>query len=264
MSKIGFYGAGHMAESMTHGLIESGLYQPEDIYVYNHRYEPTLKKIAEHYHIHPLLDEKALFVAAEVIILAVQPKILLQVLPTIRDYIQDNQVLVSVAAGVSLEEIEAGIGKHKIARAMPNTPVTIGEGMSSISVNHQFTDEDRQTVVQIFESFGRAKILSEQQIDAVIGVSGSSPAYVYLFIEALADGAVAEGMSRKDAYEFAAQAVLGAAKMVLETGKHPAELKDAVCSPGGTTIAAVASLEKDGFRAAVMNAVQAAIQKNRE
>lgn len=264
MSKIGFYGAGHMAEAMIHGLIESGMYQPEEIYVYNHRYEPTLKKVEATYHIQALVDEKELFASAEVIVLAVQPKILINVLPIMKNSVTDNHLLVSVASGVSLEVIEAGVGAHKIARAMPNTPVTVGAGMSSISVNSYCTEKEYQLLIQIFESFGRAKILPESQIDAVIGVSGSSPAYVYLFIESLADGAVAEGMSRQDAYEFAAQAVLGAAKMVLETGKHPAELKDAVCSPGGTTIAAVSSLEKDGFRAAVMNAVQAAIRKNRE
>lgn len=173
-------------------------------------------------------------------------------------------MLVSIAAGVTIAQMEEIIGAHKIVRVMPNTPALVGEGMSSISPNGQVTEAEANEVKQLFESLGKAEQVPESMIDAVIGVSGSSPAYTYLFIEALADGAVAEGMPRPMAYEFAAQAVLGAAKMVLETKEHPGVLKDRVSSPGGTTIQAVKTLEENGFRAAVIKAVQAAADKSRE
>ncbi len=145
---------------------------------------------------------------------------------------------------------------------MPNTPAMVGAGMSSISPSKEVTADVLEEVRTVIDSFGKSEVVPESMMDAVVGVSGSAPAYVYLFIEALADGAVAEGMPRKQAYEFAAQTVLGSAKMVLETGKHPGELKDMVCSPGGTTIAAVQSLEESQFRAATIKAVRTAAQKN--
>ncbi len=264
MKKIGFYGAGNMAQALIAGLLAAGLYQKEEIVVYNHRYEPTLKKLVDTYQITPVLEEADLFAAAELVVLAVKPAILLKVLPNVKPLVTDQHVLVSIAAGVTLQQIEALIGARKIAHAMPNTAAAVDEAMTAVSVNQQVSTAESEEIVTLFRSLGRAKLLPEKQIDAVVGVSGSAPAYVYLFIEALADGAVSEGMARADAYEFAAQTVLGAAKMVLETGKHPGELKDAVCSPGGTTIAAVCALEKSGFRSAVINAVQTAAAKNRE
>ncbi len=146
---------------------------------------------------------------------------------------------------------------------MPNTPAMVGEGMASVSPNINVTEAETADVVAIFSSFGKAVVTDEKLIDAVCGLSGSGPAYVYMFIEALADGAVHEGMPRQMAYTFAAQTVLGAAKMVLETGRHPGALKDDVCSPGGTTIEAVKTLEESGFRAATMNAVIASAEKNK-
>ena len=264
MKKIGFYGAGNMAKAMLQGMLASGAYTTEEIIVYNHRYEPTLQKIEEQYQVTTTTQEVAFFEQVDIVLFAVKPPILLARLPEIKALLRAEQVIVSVAAGVTLQQITELIGMHKIIRAMPNTPATVREGMTSLSPNDQVTMEERQAVQRIFESFGRAKELPETQMDAIIGVSGSSPAYAYLFIEALADGAVKEGMKREDAYEMAAQAVLGAAKMVLETGEHPGVLKDKVCSPGGTTIEAVATLEAQGFRSAVIQAVQAAAQKNRE
>ena len=152
--------------------------------------------------------------------------------------------------------------KTKIVRAMPNTPVIVGAGMTSLTPNNEVRPEETDDIIEIFRSFGRAEIVEEHLIDAVVGVSGSSPAYTYMFIEALADGAVRAGLARAEAYTFAAQTVMGAAKMVLETGLHPGKLKDAVCSPGGTTIEAVRTLENNGFRTAVMEAVITAAEKN--
>lgn len=264
MGTIGFYGAGNMAHAIIHGMLAEGLYQKEEILVYNHRYEPTLKKLEEQYQISPILDEKELFAKTDLIIFAVKPEILLAKLPGFKQFLTEEHLLVSIAAGVTIQQMEELVGLHKIIRVMPNTPAAVGEGMTSVSINSEVTDSEQAKVLQVFQSFGRAVVLPESQIDAVVGVSGSSPAYAYLFIEALADGAVLEGMKRTDAYEFAAQAVLGAAKMVLETGEHPGALKDKVCSPGGTTIAAVRSLEANGFRHAVIEAVQTAAKKNRE
>ena len=147
---------------------------------------------------------------------------------------------------------------------MPNTPALVGEGMTGVCVNKLVTEEELEQVMVLLRSFGRAELIPEHLMDAVVGVSGSSPAYVFLFLEALADAAVAEGMPRKQAYEFAAQSVLGSAKMVLETGRHPGELKDMVCSPGGTTIEAVAVLEKEHMRSAVIEAARACVRKAKE
>ena len=147
---------------------------------------------------------------------------------------------------------------------MPNTPALVGEGMSCVCGNTKCSSEDVDTVCRIFAGFGKTEIVEEDMIDVVVGVSGSSPAYVFMFIEAMADAAVADGMPRAQAYRFAAQAVLGSAKMVLETGKHPGELKDMVCSPKGTTIEAVRVLEEKGLRSAVFEAMKACVKKGRE
>ena len=146
---------------------------------------------------------------------------------------------------------------------MPNTPALVGEGMTGVCANDLVTEEELQLVLTLLKSFGRAEVVPEYLMDTVTGVSGSSPTYVFLFLEALADAAVAEGMPRKQAYEFAAQSVLGSAKMLLETGMHPGELKDMVCSPGGTTIEAVAVLERENLRSAVIDATRACIRKSK-
>ena len=146
---------------------------------------------------------------------------------------------------------------------MPNTPALVGEGMTGVCANDLVTEEELQLVLTLLKSFGRAEVVPEYLMDTVTGVSGSSPAYVFLFLEALADAAVAEGMPRKQAYEFAAQSVLGSAKMLLEIGMHPGELKDMVCSPGGTTIEAVAVLERENLRSAVIDATRACIRKSK-
>ena len=146
---------------------------------------------------------------------------------------------------------------------MPNTPALVGEGMTGVCANDLVTEEELQLVLTLLKSFGRAEVVPEYLMDTVTGVSGSSPAYVFLFLEALADAAVAEGLPRKQAYEFAAQSVLGSAKMLLETGMHPGELKDMVCSPGGTTIEAVAVLERENLRSAVIDATRACIRKSK-
>ena len=187
------------------------------------------------------------------------------VIKEIRDVVADDTIVVSIAPGKKLTWIEGLFGKPlKIVRTMPNTPALVGEGMSCVCGNAKCSSEDVDTVCRIFAGFGKTEIVEEDMIDVVVGVSGSSPAYVFMFIEAMADAAVAQGMPRKQAYQFAAQAVLGSAKLLLETGMHPGELKDMVCSPAGTTIEGVRILEKNGFRSAVFEALQGAADKGKK
>ena len=179
-----------------------------------------------------------------------------------KGHLKPDCIVVSIAAGQPIANIKALLGEVRLIRAMPNTPALVGAAMSALCPNDKVTPEEVKLVESLFNSFGRAEVVPESMMDAVVGVSGSSPAYVYMFIEAMADAAVADGMPRAQAYKFAAQSVLGAAKMVLETGKHPGELKDAVCSPGGTTIEAVAALEHGGFRDTVISAQRACSKKS--
>lgn len=182
-----------------------------------------------------------------------------------------EKVVISIAAGLSVEDLqrmaEEGCGprgvKTKIIRVMPNTPAMVGAGMSALCRNEYVTEEEFEFVMKIFSGIGSAEEVEESLMDAVTGVSGSGPAYVYLFIEALADGGVLAGLPRAKAVKFAAQTVLGSARMVLETGRHPGELKDAVCSPAGTTIEGVRALEAERFRHAVMSAVAASAEKSK-
>ena len=197
--------------------------------------------------------------------LAVKPVYLDDVIEEVKSAVRAETLVVSIAAGRDLKYLKEAFGRPelKIIRCMPNTPALVLEGCTGVCAGDEVPEEDLEKVVELMSAFGKASVVPERLMDVVVGVSGSSPAYVFLFIEAMADAAVAEGMPRKQAYEFAAQAVLGSAKLVLETGKHPGELKDMVCSPGGTTIQAVKVLEEKGMRAAVIDAVEACISKSR-
>jgi pyrroline-5-carboxylate reductase len=258
---IGILGVGNMGKAMLKGILSAGLAAPEQIIAYDSVPE-VLESASAELGFHPASTELVV-TAAEVILLAVKPIGVRKVLERIRPGVGSDKIVVSIAAGVTLADIARELDPSaKIVRVMPNTPALVLEGMAGLSPNENLTAADRETVLRIFRSFGQAELVSEQYMDAVVGVGGSGPAYVYLFIEALADGAVLCGMPRAQAYRFAAQMVLGSAKMVLETGQHPGYLKDMVCSPGGTTIEAVKTLEDNGFRSAVIAAVQAAAEKN--
>ncbi|KAF1298481.1 pyrroline-5-carboxylate reductase [Enterococcus sp. JM4C] len=260
---IGFYGTGNMGRAMIQGLIQSKLYEAKDIWIYD-VYQPIVDSLVAELGVTPTENPDDLAKNSDTIIFAVKPYVLPNLLKELAPKLTKEQILISVAAGVTLATIEGVLSTgHKIVRVMPNTPALVGEGMSAVVYNQNISEEEQQAVLEIFSSFGKAQAVSENLIDAVVGVSGSAPAYVYMFIEALADGAVLEGMPRQQAYEFAAQTVLGSAKMVLETNQHPGALKDMVTSPGGTTIAAVKTLEDHGFRSAVMNAVHAAAERNK-
>lgn len=261
--KIGFIGMGNMAGAMTGGMLKKGIAKPEDI-IGSARTEMSRRAAEEKFGIIMYADNRRVAGEAEILILAVKPQFLEEVIEQIKDVVKPETIVVSIAAGRTMEWIEARFGrKLKLVRCMPNTPALVGEGCTGICANDQVTEEELAIVVGLMESFGLASVVTEKMMDVVVGVSGSSPAYVFLFIEAMADEAVAEGMPRAQAYQFAAQSVLGSAKMVLETGKHPGELKDMVCSPAGTTIQAVKVLEEKGMRASVMDAMEACIQKSR-
>lgn len=261
---IGFIGGGNMASAIIGGMLKAGLAKKEQI-VASCKSQESVERLQCEFGIVATTDNKEVAAKADVLLLAVKPNMFATVIPEIRDVAKDGQIVVSIAAGQTIDAIEKAFDKKiKLVRVMPNTPALVGEAMSGISPNNLVSEEELQEVVAIFESFGQAEVVPESLMDAVIGVSGSSPAYVYMFIEAMADAAVADGMPRAQAYKFAAQAVLGSAKMVLETGIHPGALKDAVCSPGGTTIEAVAKLEESGFRQSVITAQRACVQKSKD
>ena len=259
--KIGFIGAGNMGSAIIGGIVKNSI--SDNIIVYDKNKE-GLVKLSDKFGINIAKDNIEVVKESDILFLAIKPNILYDVIDEIKDDVNEETVIVSIVAGQSIEKIENAFGKNiKLIRVMPNTPALVGEGMSALCKNSNVSDEDMEAVLNIFKGIGVAEEVSEYMMDAVTAVSGSSPAYVFMFIEAMADAAVMGGMPREKAYTFATQAVLGAAKMVLETRKHPGELKDMVCSPGGTTIEAVKVLEKEGFRSSVIEAMRACIDKSK-
>lgn len=261
---IGFIGAGNMGSAMIGGILNASLATTSQLIASAHS-AATLEQLHSRFKIETTLSNETVAERSDILVLAVKPNKFDEVIPQISSHVKNNCIIVSIAAGKTIAAIEEGFGREiKLVRAMPNTPALVGEAMSALCANASVSTEELAEVQQIFNSFGKSEVVPESLIDAVVGVSGSSPAYVYMFIEAMADAAVADGMPRTQAYKFAAQSVYGAAKMVLETGRHPGELKDAVCSPGGTTIEAVAALEKGGLRDTVITAQRACSQKSHD
>ncbi len=262
--KIGFIGLGNMASAIIGGMLKQQMVTPGQV-IGADKFPQAARAAGEKLGITVADSNVQVAKEADLLFLAVKPNVLAEVMEEIHEVIKDSAIIVSIVAGKSIGYIEncAHNNDLKIVRCMPNTPALVLEGCTGVCANQNVTDAELQQVLSYLRSFGAAEVVPEKLMDAVVGVSGSSPAYVFLFIEAMADAAVAAGMPRKQAYQFAAQAVMGSAKMVLETGKHPAELKDMVCSPGGTTIDAVKVLEEKGFRAAVMDAMEACIEKSK-
>lgn len=262
--KIGFIGLGNMAKAMIGGMIEGGLAAPLNI-IGSARTPETRQAVRDLYGINVTEDNCAVAAEADLLILAVKPQMFAEVIGQISGQVKENALIISIAAGKTLAWIEKAFGRTiKLVRCMPNTPAMAGAGCSGVCRNAQVSGEEMETCMKYIESFGIAEEVPERLMDAVGGVSGSSPAFVFMFLEALADGAVKAGMPRAQAYRFAAQTVMGSAKLMLETGKHPGELKDMVCSPGGTTIEGVQILEEMGFRAGVMDAVEACVEKSKK
>ena len=262
--KIGFIGSGNMATAILGGILHSNLVQPNQIILSNPS-QLKVDKLIQKYGVQGTISNRDVASSVEILILAIKPNLFPQIINEIKNSVNESTIIVSIAAGQTIKMIESAFERSiKLVRTMPNTPALIGEGMSAIMPNKQINEQELFKVIEIFNSFGRTEIIPESLVDAVVAISGSSPAYVYVMIEAMADAAVLQGMPRQMAYQFASQAVLGAAKMVLETGIHPGILKDQVCSPGGTTIEAIISLEKSGFRGDLMNAMESCSKKSKE
>lgn len=261
--KIGFIGCGNMAKAMIGGIVGAGSFAANQVMA-SDGYQPSLEGAQKKYGISITMDNKEIAKECDYIVLAVKPNMYPAVIKEIADCVKEDVVIISIAAGQTIQQIEACFGKPiKLIRTMPNTPALVGEGMTAVFPNKLVSKEEVNFVCEVLRGFSKVEILDEKLIHAVIGVSGSSPAYVFMFIEAMADAAVLEGLPRDKAYQFAAQAVLGSAKMVLETGLHPGALKDMVCSPGGTTIAAVATLEETGMRNSVIKAMKDCMEKSK-
>ena len=258
MKKIGMIGVGNMGGAILRGMIASGYVAAEDVMACLHSEEKCQALAAEIPGLTCTTDAKALAQECRMIVLAVKPQVLGELLDSIKGEINDR-ALVSIAAGWTMDMLTSKVAgtTATLLRVMPNTPALVGAGMTLSAADLAYAQG-------IFDAIGETAVIDEKLFDGFIAVSGSSPAYIFMLIEAMADAAVREGIRRPDAVKMAAQAVLGSAKMVLETGKHPGQLKDEVCSPAGTTIEAVAMLEKRGFRAAVQDAMAVCAEKSRQ
>ncbi len=254
--RLGFIGTGNMASAIIGGVIKKGVVTPEDIMGAD-VFAPGRERVKEQFGIAVTADNREVISCSDIIFLSVKPQFYTDVIREIREDIRPEQIVITIAPGKTLGWLREQFAKDiKIVRCMPNTPALVGEGMTAACPNERISEKDLETVKEILSSFSCVEVVPERLMDTVTAVSGSSPAFVFMFIEAMADSAVCCGMPRAQAYKFAAQAVLGSAKMVLETGKHPGELKDMVCSPAGTTIGGVRVLEQMGFRSAVFEAVK--------
>jgi pyrroline-5-carboxylate reductase len=261
---IGFIGAGNMAEAMIRGLLEARLVTADQL-IASDIIEAKRQQIHVRYGIQTVTDGGDVAAKASILVLAVKPQDMAAALNGIAASVDQTKTVISVAAGITMAFIAEGLpAKTRIVRAMPNAPALVLAGAAGLSKGEYATAEDLQIAETIFSAVGKAVIVEEKHLDAVTGLSGSGPAYVFLFVEALADAGVKMGLARDVAGLLAAQTVLGAAKMVLESGRHPAELKDMVASPGGTTIAGLYALERGGLRGTVIEAVEAATIRSRE
>ncbi len=262
--KVGFLGAGNMGEALIRGLLKAGLVPTDHIFATDVRLG-RLEQLAKLYGIHTLSDNALLVKRVDVVILAVKPQIIHQVLREVAAVVTPRQLFVSIAAGVPTAALRADLPKSvRLIRVMPNTPALVLEGVTAVARAEGLKAGDLETAEEIFGAVGKVVVLEEELLDAVTGLSGSGPAYVALMIEALADGGVRVGLDRITAMTLAAQTVLGSAKLLIETGTHPGQLKDMVTSPGGTAIAGIAALEEGGVRRTLINAVERATRRSQE
>ncbi len=258
--KIGFIGAGVMGKAIIGGLIESGFVKKENIFASEINQE-LANKVSNELGIIASTDNKKISSDSDILFICTKPFIIKNILEEIKNNINEKTLIISIAAGVSSETIENCINKPvPVIRTMPNTPVLVKEGMVALCRGKHVTDEHIKLAQGLFEQIGKCIEVPEKLINAVTGISGSGPAFMYLIIDALADGGVKKGLPKKTAIEMAAQTALGAAKMVLETGKHPAVLKDEVTTPGGTTIAGLMTMEERGVRSALARTVQNTVE----
>lgn len=253
-----------MGSALIKGLISSGRFVNGCIFAYDIDRE-KVDQLSKSHGIAVCESEREIVEKCDIIVLAVKPGTIPSALKDFASFPGGGKAVVSIAAGISIHYIKSIIGNgYAIARAMPNIPALVGEGMTAIAFDQGFSAAKKQEVLGIFESVGKAEVMDESLMNGVTALSGSSPAYVFILIDAMADAAVRSGINRNTAYRLAAQSVLGAARMVLETGLHPCRLKDDVCSPAGTTIEAVNTLEKTGFRYSIIEAMRNCEMKAKE
>jgi pyrroline-5-carboxylate reductase len=262
--RVGFIGGGNMGEALIKGLLGASLVPPDMITATDVRTERA-SQLTRQFGISAHGDNARCVRDADVVILAVKPQIMADVLRAIAPVVGPQHLLISIAAGVSTTTIRSGLGKEaRIIRVMPNTPALVLQGATAIAKGKGLGPDDLGTAEEIFGAVGRVVVLDEELMDAVTGLSGSGPAYVAIVIESLADGGVKMGLDRATAMTLATQTVLGAAQLLAETGLHPGALKDMVSSPGGTTIAGISALEEGGIRTTFIRAVERATQRSRE
>jgi pyrroline-5-carboxylate reductase len=261
---IGFLGTGNMAEALIKGLIAATVVEPTQIYGSDPRRE-RCADLTHRFGIHTTTHNVDVVRHAEIVVLSVKPQILPQVCIEVAPHLKPHALVISIAAGKTVGSIEELLPPGtRVVRTMPNTPALVGAGATAIAAGGHATEADLEATKNIFDAVGKTVLLDEEQLDAVTGLSGSGPAYVFLIIEALSDAGVKMGLSRYNAQALAAQTVLGSAKLLIETNEHPGRLKDMVTSPGGTAIAGIATLEAGGLRTTLINAVEAATQRSRE
>lgn len=263
--KIGFIGAGNMATALIKGILKAELVKSDFLSASDIDIE-KLDTLKNEYGINVIYkDNEKLATESDIIVLAIKPQIMDKVIKNISAKLDKTKLIISIAAGVCTEYIEKIAEKElRIVRAMPNMPALILEGATAIARGEHAEEEDLRIAYKIFDAVGKVVIVDETQIDAVTGLSGSGPAYIFMIIEALSDAGVKMGLSRDVSMKLAAQTVMGAAKLQIETGMHPGRLKDMVTSPGGTTIAGVHTLERGGLRATLINAVESATMRSIE
>jgi len=262
--RMALIGAGNMTEALVAGMLTAGVAHPDQLYTTDIRPERRAH-FQDRYKIKVSGDNVEAARYGQIIILSVEPQILDEVLGTVKSALQRKHLIISLAAGYPISRIMAHLkAEARIVRAMPNTPSSVLAGITALSFGAGATEEDQRVARIIFESVGKVVVVEERLMDAVTGLSGSGPAYVYLIIEALADGGVKMGLSRQVAELLAAQTLLGAARMLIESGEHPGRLKDRVASPGGTTIAGIHKLEEGRLRATLIAAVEAATKRSEE
>lgn len=256
---ITFIGAGNIASAIIGGITSNGYVKKENIFIYD-----VSKKVMDKFEAQGFnVSEFDKAIESDIIFLTVKPQFYDKVLSDMKNI--KDKIIVTVAPGITIKKVKSYLDlSNKVIRTMPNTPLMVGEGMTVVANEEGISEEKLSFVISMFEKSGKVIKLKEELIDAAVGVFSSSPAYVYMFIEALADGGVYNGLDRATALTLSAQAVYGSAKMVLETGKHPAELKDMVCSPNGTTIRAVKALEDNGFRSSVLTAMDECYKRTKE
>jgi pyrroline-5-carboxylate reductase len=261
---IAFLGAGNMAEALIKGLLRAGTATPDTLIATGRRPD-RLEELRRAYGVRTTLDNVAAAREADVVVLSIKPQALDKVLVQVAPVVDPRKLVISVAAGVPIAAMERRLGAGaRIIRTMPNTPSLVGAGACALSRGEHASEEDLSVATRIFQSVGTTTVVDENLLDAVTGLSGSGPAYIFLIIEALSDAGVKVGLPRYTALKLAAQTVLGSAQLLIETNAHPGQLKDQVTSPGGTAIAGLHTLEAGGLRTTLINAVEAATRRARE